>query len=132
VAAARAAQRALTAEPWGETGPIRVRMALHTGTAQRVRDAARVGELPYLARVVAAHGRASAALSSLAAADARRRAHSLGCTAGDRDAFDRAVAAARTQLDEATADAIWSDGATATLDQAIARPRGQFIDLSSM
>jgi predicted ATPase/class 3 adenylate cyclase len=33
VAAAFAAQRALAAEPWGETGPIRVRMALHTGTA---------------------------------------------------------------------------------------------------
>jgi len=33
VAAALAAQRALAGEPWGETGPIRVRMALHTGTA---------------------------------------------------------------------------------------------------
>lgn len=33
VAAALAAQRALTTEPWGETGPVRVRMALHTGTA---------------------------------------------------------------------------------------------------
>ena len=30
--AAMAAQRALRDEPWGETGPIRVRMALHTGT----------------------------------------------------------------------------------------------------
>ena len=39
VAAALAAQRALTAEPWGATGPIRVRMALHTGTAD-----IRVGE----------------------------------------------------------------------------------------
>jgi hypothetical protein len=33
VAAALTAQRALTAEPWGATGPIRVRMALHTETA---------------------------------------------------------------------------------------------------
>jgi len=33
VTAARAAQRALAGEPWGETGPIRVRMAVHTGTA---------------------------------------------------------------------------------------------------
>jgi len=33
VAAAAAAQRALIAEPWGEPGPIRVRMAVHTGTA---------------------------------------------------------------------------------------------------
>jgi predicted ATPase/class 3 adenylate cyclase len=39
VAAALAAQQALTSEPWGETGPIRVRMAVHTGTAD-----VRVGE----------------------------------------------------------------------------------------
>src|SRR5437870_4686498 len=32
--AALAAQLALKAVPWGETGPLRVRMALHTGTAQ--------------------------------------------------------------------------------------------------
>lgn len=31
--AALAAQYALAAEPWGETGPLRVRMALHTGPA---------------------------------------------------------------------------------------------------
>ncbi len=31
LAAALAAQRALAAEPWGVTGPLRVRMALHTG-----------------------------------------------------------------------------------------------------
>jgi predicted ATPase/class 3 adenylate cyclase len=34
VAAAVAAQRALAAEPWTETGPIRVRMALHLGEAR--------------------------------------------------------------------------------------------------
>jgi predicted ATPase/class 3 adenylate cyclase len=34
VAAALAAQRAVVAEQWGEVGPLRVRMALHTGTAQ--------------------------------------------------------------------------------------------------
>jgi class 3 adenylate cyclase len=28
------AQRALVEEPWGETGPLRVRMALHTGAAE--------------------------------------------------------------------------------------------------
>src|SRR5438552_2762097 len=38
VAAATEAQRALHLEPWGETGPIRVRMGLHTGAAE-VRDA---------------------------------------------------------------------------------------------
>jgi len=34
VAAALEAQRRLHAEPWGEIGPIRVRMAVHTGTAE--------------------------------------------------------------------------------------------------
>src|SRR3954467_11406883 len=34
VAAALEAQRRLQAEPWGETGPVGVRMALHTGAAE--------------------------------------------------------------------------------------------------
>jgi class 3 adenylate cyclase len=34
VSAALAAQRALAAEEWGEVGPLRVHMALHTGVAQ--------------------------------------------------------------------------------------------------
>src|SRR5918994_975090 len=34
VASALDAQRRLQAEPWGEIGPIRVRMAVHTGTAE--------------------------------------------------------------------------------------------------
>src|SRR5215216_2543014 len=34
VAAAVDAQRRLQAEPWGELGPIRVRMAVHTGAAE--------------------------------------------------------------------------------------------------
>jgi len=34
VSAAVTAQRALAAEEWGEVGPLRVRMALHTGVAQ--------------------------------------------------------------------------------------------------
>src|SRR5215467_4451101 len=34
VAAAVTAQQAVTAEQWGEVGPLRVRMALHTGAAQ--------------------------------------------------------------------------------------------------
>src|SRR5882724_4618640 len=33
VAAALTAQRSLASEPWGEAGPILVRMAVHTGTA---------------------------------------------------------------------------------------------------
>ena len=35
VAAGLAAQQALTAEPWGVTGPLRVRMAIHAGDAER-------------------------------------------------------------------------------------------------
>src|SRR5436190_4517585 len=34
VHAAVEAQRALLAEPWSETGPLRVRMALHTGAVE--------------------------------------------------------------------------------------------------
>jgi predicted ATPase/class 3 adenylate cyclase len=34
VGAALAAQQALVEEPWGETGPLRVRMAIHTGVAE--------------------------------------------------------------------------------------------------
>src|SRR5919202_2748126 len=33
--AALAAQRALLAEPWSETGPLRVRVGIHTGMAQQ-------------------------------------------------------------------------------------------------
>jgi class 3 adenylate cyclase len=44
MAAALAAQRALTGERWGETGPLRVRMALHTGTAEVQSDEYRSGE----------------------------------------------------------------------------------------
>ena len=38
VFAALEAQRALTAEPWGEPGPLRVRMALHTGVTEERGD----------------------------------------------------------------------------------------------
>src|SRR5229473_848987 len=34
LAAALAAQQAVQTEPWPQTGPLRVRIALHTGTAQ--------------------------------------------------------------------------------------------------
>lgn len=63
VAAALAAQRALAAEPWGETGPIRVRMALHTGTADLHPGEHKAGEymsgltLSHTARLLSvAHG----------------------------------------------------------------------------
>jgi predicted ATPase/class 3 adenylate cyclase len=63
VAAALAAQRALAAQPWGETGPIRVRMALHTGTADLHAGEHKAGEymsgltLSHTARLLSvAHG----------------------------------------------------------------------------
>ena len=57
VAAAIAAQRALTAEDWGRVGPLHVRMALHTGSADE-RDGDYFGPpLNRVARLLeAAHG----------------------------------------------------------------------------
>jgi predicted ATPase len=57
LAAALAAQRALHVEAWGATGPLRVRMALHTGTAE-LRDGEYQGlALSRTARLLAAgHG----------------------------------------------------------------------------
>ena len=57
LAAALAVQRALHAEPWGETGPLRVRMALHTGAAE-LRDGDYFGPpLNRVARILAlGHG----------------------------------------------------------------------------
>ena len=59
LAAAVAAQCALAAEPWGETGPLRVRMALHVGEAAPTPggDYHQVACLNRLARLLAAgHG----------------------------------------------------------------------------
>jgi len=58
LAAALACQRALHAEPWGETGPLLIRMALHTGMAV-ARDGDYYGApLNRVARILAAgHGR---------------------------------------------------------------------------
>ncbi len=55
--AALESQRALQDEPWGETGPIRVRMTLHTGGVE-VRDGEYQGQpLNRIARILAAgHG----------------------------------------------------------------------------
>ena len=64
VAAALAAQRALIGEAWRETGPIRVRMAVHTGSAELRAGDHKSGEyvsgltLSHTARLLsAAHGR---------------------------------------------------------------------------
>ena len=64
--AAIAAQRALNQEPWGEVGSLRVRMALHTGTAEE-RDRDYFGQpLNRTARLLAA-GHGGQTLLSLAA-----------------------------------------------------------------
>jgi predicted ATPase/class 3 adenylate cyclase len=57
VDAALTAQRALRGEPWGDTGPLRVRMALHSGQAE-ARDGDYFGPaLNRVARILAiAHG----------------------------------------------------------------------------
>jgi class 3 adenylate cyclase/tetratricopeptide (TPR) repeat protein len=71
VASAKDALRALDAEPWGATGPLRVRMAVHSGPAQQ-----RAGDYfgPTLNRTsrlsAAAHG--GQVLLSLASAEAVR------------------------------------------------------------
>src|SRR3712207_1033234 len=73
VAAALAAQRALSAEDWGAIGSMRVRMALHTGTAE-VREGDYVGvALNRLARLLAA-GHGSQVLLSQTTADLVRGA----------------------------------------------------------
>ena len=57
VAAALTAQRALYAEPWGSTGPLRVRMALHTGQAEAQAGDYLGGPLNRVARLLAlGHG----------------------------------------------------------------------------
>jgi predicted ATPase/class 3 adenylate cyclase len=75
--AALAAQRALRDEPWGETGPLKVRMGLHTGPAELVegvlntRDYAVSHTLNRVARIrSAAHG--GQVLLSLATAELLR------------------------------------------------------------
>jgi class 3 adenylate cyclase len=57
VHAALTAQRALYAEPWGQTGPLRVRMALHTGIATPGEGDYAGGPLNRVARLLSAgHG----------------------------------------------------------------------------
>ncbi|MBA2278327.1 MAG: adenylate/guanylate cyclase domain-containing protein, partial [Chloroflexia bacterium] len=53
VAVADMAQRALAAEPWGETGPLRVRMAIHVGEATPVGGDYLAPSLNRLARLLA-------------------------------------------------------------------------------
>ncbi len=80
-AAALEAQRALQREPWGETGPLRVRMGIHVGVAQQ-RAADFYGPpINRTARIMAAaHGG-----QVLLSADAARLADQLPADAGFRD-----------------------------------------------
>src|SRR4051812_1159552 len=71
VAAAIDAQRRLRAEPWGEVGPLRVRMALHTGAAEE-RDGDYYGPpLNRAARLLSAGHGGQVLLSEVVAALAR-------------------------------------------------------------
>ena len=71
VAAALAAQQALARRAWGEIGPLRVRMALHTGAAE-VQDGDYFGAcLNRLGRLLAA-GHGGQVLLSQATADLAR------------------------------------------------------------
>ena len=84
LAAALAAQHALHAEPWGATGPLRARMALHTGSVE-ARDGDYVGlPLSRVARLLSA-GHGGQVLLSLATQELVREhlppevaLHSLG------------------------------------------------------
>jgi predicted ATPase/class 3 adenylate cyclase len=85
VTACLEAQRALQDEPWGETGPLRVRMGLHVGEAQP-----RAGDfygppVNRAARIMAAAHGGQVLLSALAAELAQRR---LPAGAGLRDLGD--------------------------------------------
>src|SRR5207244_2327320 len=83
LAAALAAQRALHEESWGDVGAMRVRMGLHTGSAE-ARDGDYVSSLT-LARVqrVAAAGHGGQMLLSSAAADGVRDRLPSGTTLRD-------------------------------------------------
>jgi class 3 adenylate cyclase/tetratricopeptide (TPR) repeat protein len=72
LAAAVAAQRALSAEAWGETGPLRVRMGLHVGPAETSGDDyVSSHTLNRVSRVMSA-GHGGQILLSLAAAELAR------------------------------------------------------------
>ncbi|MBC8078547.1 MAG: tetratricopeptide repeat protein, partial [Chloroflexales bacterium] len=82
LAAALVAQRALSAEPWGVTGPLRVRIAIHTGAAD-MRDGDYFGPpLNRIARMLAA-GHGGQILLSLATAELVRDRLPPGATLVD-------------------------------------------------
>ncbi len=82
VAAAVAAQRAVAAESWGEVGPLRVRMAMHTGTAQSRDDDYFGPTLNRVARVLSA-GYGGQILLSIATVELVRDALPAGVSVQD-------------------------------------------------
>jgi class 3 adenylate cyclase len=87
--------------------------------------------LEALARVASARGRAPAVVRLLAAVRTWRRAQGLPDPEADREACDRALASAHSQLDPTAVEAAWSEGAAMTLEQAIAYAREPLTDLES-
>jgi predicted ATPase/class 3 adenylate cyclase len=82
VAAAVAAQRAVAGETWGEVGPLRVRMALHTGAAQSRDDDYFGPTLNRVARVLST-GYGGQVLLSAATLELVRDALSAGVSVQD-------------------------------------------------
>ena len=80
LAAALAAQRALHEEDWGEVGAVRVRMGLHTGSAEARHDDYVSSLTLARAQRVAAAGHGGQTLLSAAAADRMRDALPSGTT----------------------------------------------------
>jgi len=73
IAACIEAQQALAAEPWGDTGPLRVRMGLHAGEAERRADDYFGPTINRTARLMAAGHGGQVLLSAAAAAFAGDR-----------------------------------------------------------
>ena len=82
VSAALAAQQAVVAEEWGEVGPLRVRMALHTGAAQSRDDDYFGPTLNRVARVLST-GYGGQILLSLATLELARDALPTGASVKD-------------------------------------------------
>lgn len=88
---------------------------------QELQDVAGVAmNLEDLARVAGVRGRPNGMVRLLGAAHALRAASGVSLAALDRNAHERAVAAGRARLDEATFASAWIEGAALTLEQAIA------------
>lgn len=75
--------------------------------------------LDALAVVAGAQGKAQRAARLFGAAETSRELWRFTQSPFERDLYERAVAAVRSQLDEATYAADWAEGRAMTLDQAV-------------